>query len=497
MTAADIHNEALTRLEQGQPLQTLQAWRDLLLADRDGVHLHLEAARQVLSADPLAPVRRIALSLADQLLLSEPGETEIHLLGTLLQHWGEICLPEVPSRALQHFERAWSCNANSKLDEYLSNLYARLGFSTGSYARAQPATALEPWPHIPCAAQNCIHTHCSTPPGNDDHNNIALHLNLLEQGRIWVQRQGNPWRHTHGIAVQNASGELEEELCRQYPWPWPQCPHHEQFKKLASMHLGHQRSSRPPAWTSEHPVLAVAELSGEMFFHWQVELLPRLGRCWSAALKHWPELHLWHNGRSSPWVQESLKRLGIEDHRILPDVDHLQAPLLIVPSFNAPFGQPSPENLDWLESFWNLRTTRECDRLTNPLWLGRQGTLRRPVIGLSTDTKPLQASTAVTLEEQWNEAEAANHVVAAHGAAMTRILGCKKGIPVTEIANPNYRPCYFQSLILHRHLQHQRLEAGPTPLPLQEWLYEGPAAFPIDLRPGRSEAAESLSRRHT
>lgn len=488
----EIHSEALMLLEQGQPQKALKAWRTLLLNDRDGVHLHLEAARHTLSADPLARLRRIALSLAEHLLLSEPGEAEIDELGTLLQGWGEICLPEVPSRALQHFERAWSCKANSRLDEQLANLYARLGYSTGSYARAQPPATLEPWPSIPCAAQNCNNTNCSIQPDDEHHNNRTLKLNLFEQGRIWVQRHGNPWRHTHGIAVQNGSGELEKELCRQYPWPWPRCPHHDYFSKLSSANLGYQLSSQHPTWIAENPVLAVAELSGEMFFHWQLELLPRLGRCWATALKHWPNIRLWQNGRSNPWVQESLKRLGIEEDRLLPDVDHVQAPLLIVPSFSGPFGQPVLENLSWLESFWELRNGHQSKQKRTLLWLGREGAVRRPVLGLHTNTEALHSSTTDALEEQWREAESAEHVIAAHGAGMTKILGCRDGIAITELTNPGYRPPYFKPLIMRRRLQHRRLNAAPTPPPLQEWLYEGPAAFPIDLRPGLSEAAEVL-----
>jgi hypothetical protein len=241
---------------------------------------------------------------------------------------------------------------------------------------------------------------------------------------------------------------------------------------------------------TDHPILAVAELSGEMFFHWQVEVLPRIGRCWATALEHWPELRLWHNGRKTPWVQESLKRLRIPEDRILSDVDHIQARLLIVPSFSGAFGQPASANLTWLERFWNLKTTERANESTAHLWLGREGAVRRPVLGLAMN--PLRAATASGLEQQWREMQPADSVIAAHGAAMTRILGCRKGMALTELVNPCYRPPYFQPLITHRQLHHQCLDSAPTPLPLQEWFYEGPMAFPIDLRPGRSAAADAL-----
>ena len=76
---------------------------------------------------------------------------------------------------------------------------------------------------------------------------------------------------------------------------------------------------------------------------------------------------------------------------------------------------------------------------------------------------------------------------------MANLLAAAPGTRVMELVNPAYQPSYFNDLMQRRQLQHQRLEAAPTPLPLQEWLYEGPLALPIDLRPGASPAAELLA----
>ena len=86
----------------------------------------------------------------------------------------------------------------------------------------------------------------------------------------------------------------------------------------------------PPPPRVQGPVLAVAELSGEMYFHWQLELLPRLGRAWKTALQHWPNLRLWHNGGDTPYVKESLARLGISPEQQLSASDQIQASILLV-----------------------------------------------------------------------------------------------------------------------------------------------------------------------
>jgi hypothetical protein len=491
MSQAAIHQQALIDLEQGRPLAGLKAWRHLLRLDEAGVRLHLQAADRTLAMDPLGEVRRIALSLANRLLANEPSESDVNQLGTLLQRWGEACVLEVPSRALQHFERAWGCGRSAILDSHLSSLYARLGFETGAHARAVPPIEREPWPQPPCLAQSCREPSCFLGLQAEIPSNQPPTLHVLPDGHAWVQRHANVWRHSHGVAVQCRQGQFQAQLCRHYPWPWSHCPHRDRFERLMQQQLEHRHRHLPPPLHVDGPVLAVAELSGEMFFHWQLELLPRLGRCWEGVLKEWPNLRLWHNGRKTSWVMESLKRLGIEAERVLPDADHISAKLLIVPSFTSTFGTPSEQNMAWLEHFWNLSPWPDGSPPTEgrqPLWLGREGALHRPVLGLNIHKA--NATTRHSLERQWREMRDVGHVITPHGAGMSKLLGCRSGAAVTELVNPAYAPPYFQPLIRRRKLQHQRLEAATTPLPLQEWLYESPMTFPIDLRPGLSEAAE-------
>jgi len=76
---------------------------------------------------------------------------------------------------------------------------------------------------------------------------------------------------------------------------------------------------------------------------------------------------------------------------------------------------------------------------------------------------------------------------------MVNLLAAAPGSPVLELVNPAYAPPYYDALMEQRGLQHRRLPAAATPLPLQEWLYEGPLAWPIDLQPGASPAAEALA----
>ena len=489
------HAQALADLEAGRPLPALRAWRQLLISNNAAVQAHLQAASQSLPIDAIAPLRRQAIDLASALLHHQPGESEISLLGRLLQGWGSLALAEVPSRALQHLERAWSCGRDPRLEQQLANLQARLGYGSGAHWLAPPSQPLGPWPPVPCPAQACIR--CPQRPAPADQ---PLQLHCFEQGRVFVQRQRNPWRHSHGVAVIDQNGQLQTPLCRHYPWPWAGCPHQATWEHSALHQLLSTAKGLPPPLKVEGPVLAVAELSGEMFFHWQLELLPRLGRVWHQALSRWPDLRLWHNGGDQAYVRAGLERLGISPERCLPQVDHVQAPTLVVPNFIGSFGRPSRANLLWLEQFWQLHHHYDQSNGATPasgawLWLGRQGASRRPVLSEANWCARLHAPQLQQrgLPDQFQQVAVADRFLAPHGAALANLIAGTPGSRVIELVNPAYQPEYFGALLAHRQLQHQRFEAASTPLPLQEWLYEGPLAFPIDLRQGASPAADLLA----
>ena len=486
-----VHAQALSDLEAGKPLAALMAWRQLLLGDASSVEAHLQAATATLPADDVAPIRQLAIALSTHLLHHQPGETEINQLGQLLRAWGTLALPEVPSRALQLLERAWSCGRDPKLDQQLAGLHARLGYGSGAHWLAEPPAALEPWPLTPCVTQ-----HCQPCQQQSSANAKPLKLQVFSQGRLWVQRQRNPWHQSHGVAVVDRHGAYQSDLCRHYPWPWPSCPHLSVFEQVAALQLKAAEPSLERPSVQSGPVMAVAELSGEMFFHWQLELLPRLGRAWQTALERWPNLRLWHNGGNTAYVQEGLKKLGIGPERLVAPSNHIQAETLIVPNFAAPFGHPSRDNLQWLDEFWSAQTRiSPSTEQTSRRWFARPGAVRRAVIGENNWSQHLHilAIQQSSIEEQLSQVARASTLIAPHGAAMANLISAAPGSRVVELVNPAYQPSYFDGLIQRRRLQHKRLAAKATPLPLQEWLYEGPLSYPIDLRPGCSEAAEFLA----
>jgi hypothetical protein len=472
-------------LEQGLPLKALRHWRDQLLAEPDRVELHLAAAEAGLAADPLAALRRQVLQLLHQLRASEPGASEQSQLGQLLRGWGELCLSHAPARAQQHFERAWACGHDGALAQQLADLYARQGMATGALALGcHPQEALPPWPQPSCAGLHCMPCQQQleqTVPGKEP----PLELIAIPQGRIWIERNST-FAETLGVGVADQAGVFQEALCRRYPWQWPSCAHQAQRRGQSLEQLAHR--SPESVLQLDGPVLAVADLSAELYFHAQLELLPRLGRAWKALTAQLPDLRIWHNGGRAPWLQEAFSHLGIPEKLVVCAHlhPHLQARELLVPSYPSPFGAPGAQSRSWLAQFW-AEAVAELPAAADPvqaLLLSRPPQLRRPLLHHNAWEAALKARGftqppgGALVARQLQALQGCDKVVAAHGGAMANLLLLSEPPPVLELANPAYAPPYFATLP-----QRERYLGAATPEVLQDLLYAGPLEWPIDLPP--------------
>ena len=315
-------------------------------------------------------------------------------------------------------------------------------------------------------------------------------IHQLAGGRCWIRRPSNVWGMTHGLGVAAADGMPLPELCRRYPQPWPSC---------------RQPPSAPEPPPADEPeriegvVLAVADLSAEIYYHWLLEQLPRLG----LALERLPagidrrQLRIWHNGGSSRVVAEGLQRgLGLAPQQLLTASvhPHISADLLLVPDFAGNFGWPSRQASQWLrQRYLDPATAEPCRRR---LWLGRGGGWRRPVIQEAATLERLEPfglepldPAGLSLEQQAALLASAELVVLPHGGAMANLVFAQPGTRVLELHSPHYHPPYAHGLALVAGLRLASCAQPQAPPRLyREWLYEGPILEPILLEPQRIAA---------
>jgi hypothetical protein len=497
---------------------TLERWHRQLRDGDSRLAQHLAAAEAALPADPIAPLRRQALALLRRLSQSPPSPDDRTDLALLLRGWGDLAVVAFPGLARHHYETAWSClglttaslTANSPtanslgspsddrlaLRPRLANLAGRRGWSSGATCLAEPAADLPPWFETPCYGLGCgdCQELLQQRPA-DCPQQQQLELCEVEHGRIWIECH-NPWRETYGVAATTAAGELLAEFCRCYPWGWPGCRHAAAVQELAvqqlAWHLPRQGQAQPLAG----PVLAVADLSAELYYHFQLELLPRLGLAWRQLSAQEPQLRLWHNGGDSPRVQEALGRLGIPPERVLHarSLPHIQAERLWLANWPCPFGAPGPWVVEWLRELYGV-TPPNRPQGDQVLWLPRGGAHRRPLLqerawidrlaaalaqrGLTL----VPAQTGGEVAGQLRQVSGARAVLAPHGGAMVNLVAGTAGARVLELVNPAYAPPYFATLGAAAGLRRWGWAGRPTAEPLSRLLYSGPLELPIDLGP--------------
>lgn len=477
-------------------IHRLQRWHGDLRRHPPRLALHLQAAQRALPSDPIAPLRRQALELLARLASAAPGDGELAQLGRLHRDWGDLVAVDAPALALRHYEAAWDCGADTALEQRLADLAWRQGWELGAHALAVPSADLPPWNQLPCAGLGCgscqeelSYRPQACPQGGQ------LELTALPDGRIWCERS-NPWAETYGVAVADAEGVLLPQHCRSYPWSWPGCRYGmTRAQELSHAQLRWYQRRQGDATVLAGPVLAVADLSAELHYHWQLELLPRLGLAWQQLQRQEPELRLWHNGGNSPRVREALTRLGIPKERILcaQQHPHVQADQLWVASWPSPFGAPGPWAIRWLRQFWAIEPNAATANNT-VLWLPRGAVARRPMLdeqacstALATALRRrglrLQVCPGGGVRAQLQRCARAHLVIAPHGGAMANLLAAPANSRLLELVNPGYAPPYLATTLAVLGVERRGWPAQATAEPLTALLYAGPLEWPIDAGP--------------
>jgi tetratricopeptide (TPR) repeat protein len=98
----------------------------------------------------------------------------------------------------------------------------------------------------------------------------------LPNGRAWVVPQKNSWMICNAIAIIDSGDRLLPELSREYPGQLPGC---ENQHSTQHRFLNLKPEELPPLEKIDGTVAVLAGLSGNVYFHWMVDILPRLKFC--------------------------------------------------------------------------------------------------------------------------------------------------------------------------------------------------------------------------
>ncbi|UWU47483.1 hypothetical protein APLC1_2245 [Limnospira platensis C1] len=101
--------------------------------------------------------------------------------------------------------------------------------------------------------------------------NITGNVTILPQGRAIVDPRRNWWKVCNATAIINAEGEMLPPFSRFYPTPLPGCRNHDPRR-----HPIFAKDGLTEAEAIAGTVAVVSGISGSVYFHWMVDVLPRL-----------------------------------------------------------------------------------------------------------------------------------------------------------------------------------------------------------------------------
>ncbi|WP_088888793.1 tetratricopeptide repeat protein [Leptolyngbya ohadii] len=304
--------------------------------------------------------------------------------------------------------------------------------------------------------------------GSDRQNTVICQNTVIPDGRVWVAPQTNAWQSCRTVAVFSAEGEILPQLSRSYPDRLPVCQHREvMFNGLPEVF--------PEPLLLKGRVAVLSSLSGSVYFHWMIDLLPRL-RILQRQFNLQDIDYFVVNSNQRSFQQETLRVFGIHSDRIIESDRHpyVQAEQLIVPEFASDLGWAQSWAIDFLrrkllsklsDHSLELNSSESTHQSTHnhpPLiYLSRSDARYRRLLNEDEVFNLLQPYGFVSLtldslsvSQQADLFAHARVIVAPHGSSLTNLVFCSPGTSVIELTSPHYRRHYFWRISRLLNLTH-------------------------------------------
>jgi tetratricopeptide (TPR) repeat protein/capsular polysaccharide biosynthesis protein len=298
----------------------------------------------------------------------------------------------------------------------------------------------------------------------------------IPDGRVWIVPKENYWLICKAIAVMTPDNYLLADLSRDYPGFLPGCERHDVRK-----HSVFNLESFPPLKQIEGSVAVLSGLSGNVYFHWMVDVLPRIellrrsGR--DLAEIDWFLV----NSYQHQFQRESLRILGIPEEKVLESdrLPHIQATELIVPSFAGYLGWPSGWAIDFLRREF-LKGIIPSYHYPKRIYISRSKARYRRVLNEADVVEVLEGfgfvsilPESMSLQEQIAYFYHAEVIVAAHGSGLTNTIFCRAGTKVIELMSPHYISHYYWGSSQYLQLEHYFLTGEAFECyPIRQLMYQ-------------------------
>lgn len=318
-------------------------------------------------------------------------------------------------------------------------------------------------------------------------------VTVIPEGRAWVVPQKNYWMICNAIGIISPDNYLLADVSREYPASLPGCHRHDPKK-----HRIFDIEELAPVEKIDASVAVLSGLSGNVYFHWMVDILPRLNILRQSQIEFSKIDKFLINSIAQPFQRETLSLLGIDSSKIMESDlhPHIQAKKLIVPSFAGDLGWVQPASLKFLRQEFLKQISLQNLTYPERIYISRGKARYRRVLNEEELINYLEkfGFESVTLEEMPVAEQIAlfyhaKIVVAPHGSGLTNIIFCQKETKIIELTSPHYVRHYYPVISQLLGLQHYYLigEAFAC-YPLRELMYQNPLTEDIKITKSQLEA---------
>ncbi|WP_413166755.1 tetratricopeptide repeat protein [Capilliphycus salinus ALCB114379] len=302
---------------------------------------------------------------------------------------------------------------------------------------------------------------------------------IIPNGRAWIVPQEKSWMVCKAIAILTPDNQLLADVSREYPGELPGC----QGYNPENHQVFHQKKL-PPVKSVKGSVAVLSGLSGNIYFHWMVDVLPRIDLLRQSGIKLEEIDGFVVNSYQLPFQRETLNLLGIPTEKLLESDRHchLQAERLIVPSFAGHLGWLQPWAIEFLRTTFLPLAVEKNPNSPERIYISRAKARHRQVINETEVMEVLRplGFVEVFLEslsfgEQVRLFAQAKAIVAAHGSGLTNIVFCSKDVKVIELISPHYERYYYRVISQYLGLEHYSLTGiGLACYPILSLMYPNP-----------------------
>ncbi|GAB4304931.1 MAG: hypothetical protein Fur0025_46890 [Oscillatoriaceae cyanobacterium] len=309
---------------------------------------------------------------------------------------------------------------------------------------------------------------------------------VIPEGRAWIVPQKNSWMICNAIAIITPDNYVLADVSREYPGSLPGCQRHD-----ASKHRVLNLEEFPALEHIDGTVAVLSGLSGNVYFHWLVDVLPRLDILHSSGIK-WEEIdYFLINSLAQPFQRETLAALGIPEAKIIESDrhPHIQAKQLLVPSFPGHLGWLQPQALQFLRREFLEKNPPNSSSYPERIYISRAKARYRRVINEAEVIEFLAQfgfqvieTESLSFFAQLAVFERAKIIVAPHGSGLTNIIFCRPGTQVIELVSPHYVRPYYWVISQMLGLEHYYLTGEVFACyPLRELMYQNPLTEDIQV----------------